>query len=69
MSHYQIWPGGRLDFFDVHAENEKEAREKARAILGVERLPNNTCVFLLSPGYYQRIVEENMRIGLNASNM
>jgi hypothetical protein len=51
---------------NVDAETEKEAREYIRKFYGWKRLPKGT--FVCSADDYWKIVENNEKIGINATN-
>jgi len=71
--HCQVWlEGHSLCDVTVYAKNEREAKEKARKYmrewLEVKRLPKDTSVNIIPPNYYDQIVRENKRIGIDATN-
>ena len=77
--HCQVWLGG-WDLVDVtvDARNETEAKKKARAYVRDwlrqwtgkkgKRLPKGTTVCIIPPNYYDEIVENNKKIGIDITN-
>ncbi len=68
MRKFQVWIGGTAPL-DIEAGNEQGARQQARDILGVERLPYGSIVCEISHEYYKEIVAINASQGFDASNM
>lgn len=65
--HYQVWLRGS-DLCDVKADNKTEARKLVKKFYRYERLPKGTCVIEISPDYYDKIVENNEKIGIDFTN-
>ncbi len=68
MYKFQIWVSGTR-LISVDADSEANARQQARDILGVERLPYGSIVCEISHEYYKEIVAINASQGFDASNM
>ncbi|MBE0426701.1 MAG: hypothetical protein IBX72_08640 [Nitrospirae bacterium] len=68
MSNYQVWWRG-YDLHDVTAASKEEALNKIKGFYGVKRTPKDTVVVEIPPGYYDRMVKNNQKIGIDATNI
>ena len=68
MKKFQVWLRG-YDLHDIPANNEAEARKVVRDFYGYKRLPSGTHVCKVPADYYDQMVKNNQKIGIDASNM
>jgi hypothetical protein len=64
VKHYQVWLRGS-DLHDVRASNKAEARKLVKEFYGYKRLPRGTCVIEIPSNYYEQMVENSERIGID----
>lgn len=68
MRKFQVWVGGTT-LLDIEAGNGQEARQQARELLNLARLPRGTTLYEIPHNYYKEIVALNTMQGFDATNL